>query len=56
MYSVRVECTKTDMVITLAFGYPFNGRVYVNGNYQVKKINCQTTISVIVPNCFYELH
>lgn len=38
-YAVRVECTKTDMVITLAFGYPFNGRVYVNGNYQVKSIN-----------------
>jgi hypothetical protein len=32
---VRVECTKTDMLVTLAFGYPFNGRVYVNGNYQV---------------------
>lgn len=23
------------MLVTLAFGYPFNGRVYVNGNYQV---------------------
>ena len=34
---MRVECTKTDMLVTLAFGYPFNGRVYVNGNYQVKK-------------------
>ena len=27
------------MVVTLAFGYPFNGRVYVNGNYQVVGIN-----------------
>ncbi|KAI9559609.1 hypothetical protein GHT06_013614 [Daphnia sinensis] len=32
--NMRVECTKTDMLVTLAFGYPFNGRVYVNGNYQ----------------------
>lgn len=23
------------MLVTLAFGYPFNGRVYVNGNYEV---------------------
>lgn len=22
------------MLVTLAFGYPFNGRVYANGNYQ----------------------
>ena len=34
---VKVECTKTDMVVTMAFGYPFNGRVYVNGNYQVSR-------------------
>ncbi len=36
---VKVECTKTDMIVTLAFGYPFNGRVYVNGNYQVNPNN-----------------
>ena len=35
MFTVKVECTKTDMIVSLAFGYPFSGRVYVNGNYQV---------------------
>lgn len=32
---VRVECTKSDMLVTLTFGFPFNGRVYATGNYKV---------------------
>jgi len=30
-----VECTKSEMLVTLAFGFPFNGRVHATGNYRV---------------------
>jgi len=31
---VRVDCTQADMLITLLFGTPFEGRVYSTGNPQ----------------------
>ena len=36
--AVRVECTKSEMLVTLAFGFPFNGRVHATGNYRVNLV------------------
>ncbi|XP_023323415.1 uncharacterized protein LOC111697594 [Eurytemora carolleeae] len=32
--NVRVECTPSDMLVTLSFGQEFNGRIYATGNPQ----------------------
>ena len=31
-----MECAQNDMVVTMAFGLPFTGRVYATGNPQVR--------------------
>ena len=30
--SVRVDCTPSDMIVSLSFGTPFEGRIYATGN------------------------
>jgi len=49
--NVKVECTPSDMLVTLSFGQEFNGRVYATGNPQAcfELGTGQTEISLRIP-------
>ncbi|XP_046406709.1 uncharacterized protein LOC124171575 isoform X1 [Ischnura elegans] len=49
--NVRVDCTQADMLITLSFGSPFDGRVYATGNPQAcfEMGNSQSQLVLRIP-------
>ena len=52
---VRVECTPSDMLVTMVFGLPFNGRVYATGNSQVITFSRAFFLSVCLTSLFFDI-